>query len=114
MSDPVPEVATLLGKSQRVLFITGAGLSADSGLPTYRGIGGLYDGDAAREAGVPIEEALSGSMLRRDPALCWRHIARIEAACRGARANEGHAVIARLEQRLPHDKPREQQRDKQQ
>lgn len=31
----------LLSTARRILFITGAGLSADSGLPTYRGVGGL-------------------------------------------------------------------------
>ena len=38
---------------QRLLFITGAGLSADSGLPTYRGIGGLYEGRLTDEARRP-------------------------------------------------------------
>ena len=33
-------VADLLGHARRLLFVTGAGLSADSGLPTYRGPGG--------------------------------------------------------------------------
>lgn len=93
----VREVSTLLGRARRVLFITGAGISADSGLPTYRGIGGLYE-DAATDDGVPIEVALSGMMLARNPALCWKHIHQIESACRGARPNRAHEVIAALEQ----------------
>jgi NAD-dependent deacetylase len=92
-------VAQRLVRARRVLFITGAGLSADSGMPTYRGVGGLYEDDGTEE-GVPIEEALSGRMLRRDPSLCWKHIAGIERACRGATANEGHRVIAALQDRL--------------
>ena len=36
-------IATELQQAKRVLFITGAGISADSGLPTYRGVGGLYN-----------------------------------------------------------------------
>ena len=99
MSDPVLDaVASRLREARRVLFVTGAGISADSGLPTYRGVGGLYDG-LGTEDGLPIEEALSGEMMRRDPALCWKYIAQIQAACRGARPNPGHAVIAALEQR---------------
>jgi NAD-dependent deacetylase len=39
----IDDVATALRAARRVLVITGAGISADSGLPTYRGIGGLYD-----------------------------------------------------------------------
>jgi NAD-dependent deacetylase len=81
-----------------VLFITGAGMSADSGLPTYRGIGGLYDRELTEE-GVSIEVALSGQMMRARPELCWKYIAQIEAACRGARPNRGHEVIAALEER---------------
>jgi NAD-dependent deacetylase len=96
----VEEVAALLAASHSVLFITGAGISADSGLPTYRGIGGLYQ-DADTEEGIPIEVALSGAMLYTRPEIAWRHIHRIEAACRGARFNRAHEIIAALEQRLP-------------
>jgi len=85
-----------LAQRSRILFITGAGLSADSGMPTYRGIGGLYN-QGVTEDGVTIEEALSGPMLRRNPALCWKYIAQIEAACRGAEPNAGHRAIAALE-----------------
>lgn len=100
-ADVIERVAGELAKAESVLFITGAGMSADSGLPTYRGIGGLYE-EAATEEGLPIEEALSGPMLLANPALCWKHIARIEAACRGARPNRGHEIVASLER----DKPR--------
>ena len=82
--------------SKRVLFITGAGLSADSGLPTYRGIGGLYN-RGTTEDGMAIEEALSGPMLRSRPEICWKYIYQIEAACRGAHPNRGHRAIAALE-----------------
>ena len=58
------EIAALLRQCRRLLFITGAGISADSGLPTYRGIGGLYERDLT-EGGIPIESALSGRILPR-------------------------------------------------
>jgi len=95
----VEQAAARLRTARSALFITGAGISADSGLPTYRGIGGLYEG-AAGEDGVPIEELLSGETMERDPALCWKHIARIEEACRGARPNGAHQVIARLADKI--------------
>jgi NAD-dependent deacetylase len=95
--DPsVERAAELLREAQSVLFITGAGISADSGLPTYRGVGGLYE-DRATEEGIPIEVALSGQMFDRDPALSWKYIRSIEEACRGARFNRGHEVIAEIE-----------------
>ena len=51
--------AELLRHRHSVLFVTGAGLSADSGLPTYRGVAGLYEDNDA-EDGMPIEEVMSG------------------------------------------------------
>ena len=93
------EVATALARAERVLIITGAGLSADSGLPTYRGIGGLYNGRTAD--GLPIEAALSGSMLQRDPALCWKYLAELGGACLKAAPNAGHLAIAELQRLIP-------------
>ena len=88
--------ARLKGGGKRLLFITGAGLSAESGLPTYRGVGGLYV-DATTEHGMPIEKALSGPVFQRKPEVTWQHIARIEEAVRGAEPNRAHRVIAALE-----------------
>lgn len=95
----IAEAAGLLANAKSVLFITGAGISADSGLPTYRGIGGLYD-DANTEDGLSIEEALSGPMFRRRPELTWKYIRQIEEACRGAEHNAAHTRIAQLERQL--------------
>lgn len=92
------EVADLCRQAERILFVTGAGMSADSGLPTYRGIGGLYH-DRHTDDGMPIEVALSGPMLLARPALTWKYLAEIEAACRGAEPNAGHYAIVELERR---------------
>ena len=91
-------VSQVFERARSVLFITGAGISADSGLPTYRGIGGLYD-DAPTEDGIAIEEALSGDMLRDRPEVCWKYMGQIERACRGATWNRGHEVLALMERR---------------
>lgn len=96
----IREIAGYVARARRILFITGAGISADSGLPTYRGIGGLYD-DATTDDGIPIEVALSGTMLARRPEVCWKHIHQIERACRGARPNRAHEVIARIGRDVP-------------
>src|SRR5919197_2935529 len=98
--EQVARAAKILRSARRTLFVTGAGISADSGLPTYRGIGGLYE-DAATEDGIPIELALSGHMMKRDPALCWKYIAQIERACRGATFNSAHAFLAEVEAAVP-------------
>lgn len=92
----VEQVAGLLRGARSVLFVTGAGLSADSGLPTYRGIGGLYQ-DTDPEDDLPIESLLSGETMARRPDLTWKYLLQIERACRGAGPNRGHAVIAEME-----------------
>lgn len=88
--------ARLLDEARRVLVITGAGISADSGLPTYRGIGGLYN-DRHTDDGLPIEVALSGEMLAERPEITWKYLAQIEETCRGATPNAAHRLIAGLE-----------------
>ena len=93
-------VARAVRDADSVLFVTGAGLSADSGLPTYRGVGGLYN-DADTEHGLPIEVALSGQVFRQRPDISWKHIRDIEQACRGARPNAAHRFMAALEATKP-------------
>jgi len=95
-NDSIDRVVDLLADSRSLLFITGAGISADSGLPTYRGIGGLYDADTTEE-GIPIEQILSGPMLQTRPELTWKYLAEIGRAAFGARFNRGHEVIAEME-----------------
>ena len=99
--DTIERIAQLLAQSRRVLFVTGAGISADSGLPTYRGVAGLYEGKET-EDGLPIEAALSGDVFARRPDITWKYLAQIERNCRGAKPNAAHRTIAELEARLPY------------
>jgi NAD-dependent deacetylase len=92
----IERVVDLLVDCRSLLFITGAGLSADSGLPTYRGIGGLYDVEVTEE-GLPIEEILSGYMIRRCPEVTWKYLLQIAHTARQATFNRGHEVIAEME-----------------
>ncbi len=96
----IERIARRLARSRRVLFITGAGISADSGLPTYRGVGGLYN-DEATEDGLPIETALSGALFSIRPDVTWKYLAQIAHNCRGAQPNPAHLAIASLERRIP-------------
>lgn len=89
-------VLAALAAAKRVLFITGAGISAESGLPTYRGVTGLYNQEHTEDE-VPIEEALSGDMLRQRPTLTWKYLRQIESGCRQAGFNAAHAAIAELQ-----------------
>jgi NAD-dependent deacetylase len=100
MDNQISQVAKILKKAENILFITGAGLSADSGLPTYRGVGGLYD-DRHTDEGIPIEDALSGEMLERHPEITWKYLWQIGSACSGKKFNRGHEVIALIEKMKP-------------
>lgn len=104
MSNNVTEqlqiIAEHIRSAKRILFITGAGMSADSGLPTYRGIGGLYN-DRLTEEQMPIEMAISKTIMDIRPDITWHHLAEIEKACRNAKFNRGHEVIANIEKLKP-------------
>ncbi|MDR2116855.1 MAG: NAD-dependent protein deacylase [Planctomycetaceae bacterium] len=92
-------IVNLLRKSKRILFITGAGISADSGLPTYRGVGGLYNRGRTEE-GYTIEECLSGSMFQRQPEITWKYMFQLGIAVAEHQPNDAHRIIAEWEKRL--------------
>ena len=93
------KVVELLKDCESILFITGAGISAESGMPTYRGVGGLYEAEHT-EDGIPVEMALAGEMLEQNPSLTWKYLLQIERNCRGATFNGAHQVIAEMERRF--------------
>lgn len=95
-SEEIDKVVSFLQQSSQIFVVTGAGISADSGLPTYRGFGGLYDGKET-EDGIPIETALSGPMFRSRPEITWKYLAQIEKGARGAKHNPAHEVLAAME-----------------
>ncbi|WP_406696013.1 NAD-dependent protein deacylase [Singulisphaera sp. Ch08] len=97
-SHAIDQVLGLLRPDQRLLFITGAGISADSGLPTYRGVGGLYGDERLTRHGYAIEEVMSGPMMRLHPEITWEYLIELERACRGVAPNKAHQVIAAMEQ----------------
>lgn len=85
--------ADLLRKSARVAVLTGAGVSAESGVPTFRGGGGLWENQRVEDVATP-------DAFRRDPALVWRFYNARRAGLRGIAPNPGHLALVRLEERL--------------
>ena len=78
----------------RVLVLSGSGLSADSGLPTFRGAGGLYEG-------LPAERFLSAATYARDPGAVEGWIDGLRAAGEAAGPNAAHRGLAAYQARHP-------------
>ncbi|MBA2538721.1 MAG: NAD-dependent protein deacylase [Deltaproteobacteria bacterium] len=97
--DLVDAVGALLGQARSALFITGPALSADSGLPHFRGVPGLHR--RKPEDGKVFERALSVDMLTAKPETTWRYLLEIDTCVRGVKPNRGHEVLVELEQLLP-------------
>ena len=79
--------------TSRVLVLTGAGVSAESGVPTFRDAGGLWEGHR-------FEDVASPEGFARDPLLVWRFYAGRRAALDGIAPNPAHHALAALEARL--------------
>jgi NAD-dependent deacetylase len=86
----VGDAAELLSNAQRGLALTGAGVSAESGIPTFRGEGGLwtkYD---------PVKVA-SLDYFMSDPSAYWKVSKDRGRIALAARPNPGHQALAALE-----------------
>ena len=82
-----------IAASDRVFVLTGAGISAESGLPTFRASDGLW-------AGHRIEEVCTPEALDENPALVWEFYAKRRADCIKAQPNPAHFALAELEAKL--------------
>jgi NAD-dependent deacetylase len=92
------QLRALLREARRVLFITGAGVSVESGIPSFRGRTAAFQ-DGLTAEGIPFEVALSGPAFKRDPERTWRYFFQLELALRGKQPNAAHVAMAALEKR---------------
>lgn len=81
-----------LAAAERVAVLAGAGVSAESGIPTFRGAGGLWRNFSAQELATP--EAFA-----RDPRLVWEWYDWRRGLIAEAQPNAGHRALAELELR---------------
>lgn len=92
--DELDTVAALLGKASHIAVLTGAGISAESGIPTFRdALSGLWQRFDAQELATP-------EAFMRDPALVWGWYEwrRMKALC--STPNAGHVALAQLAKRV--------------
>jgi NAD-dependent deacetylase len=92
--DLVAALATRLRAARRVTIMTGAGVSAASGVPTFRGAGGLWRQFRSEDLATP--EAFA-----RDPALVWEWYAWRRGLIAGCQPNAAHEVIGRWSRTRP-------------
>ena len=85
--------AEIVRSARRVTVLSGAGVSAESGVPTFRGATGLWEGHAITDVATP-------SAFARDPALVWRFYNARRAGMKGVVPNPGHHALAALERRF--------------
>ncbi|MCH6552712.1 MAG: NAD-dependent deacetylase [Candidatus Acidiferrales bacterium] len=83
-----------LAEAERVVVLTGAGISAESGVPTFRGAGGLWRQHRPEDLATP--EAFA-----RGPRLVWEWYDWRRARVAKAEPNPGHLALAQLERRVP-------------
>ncbi len=82
-----------ISSADRVFVLTGAGISAESGIPTFRDAGGLW-------RNYRIEEVASPHAWRRDPHFVWDFYSMRRKVASAAKPNPGHFALASLEQVL--------------
>jgi NAD-dependent deacetylase len=82
-----------LSTQDRLFVLTGAGVSAESGLATFRGSGGLWNGHRVEEVATP-------EAWEADPELVWRFYSMRRRDAMAAQPNAAHKALAEIEQHL--------------
>ena len=100
MSEPLVEIpaelANILRCAQRLTVLTGAGISAESGVPTFR------EAQTGLWARFRPEELATPGAYQRDPRLVWEWYAWRRELTAKAQPNPGHLALAEIERHVPH------------
>lgn len=90
--DPIAAARHLVRSARRVVVLTGAGISTESGIPDFRGPDGLWTKDPAAERLSTFDAYMGDPDVRRR---AWRD--RLRSPTRAARSNAGHRALVALE-----------------
>jgi NAD-dependent deacetylase len=92
MSDPIAIARRLVSASARIVALTGAGISTESGIPDFRGPSGVWTKDPKAERLSNIHYYMADPEVRK---LAWQ--ARVNSPAWSAEPNAGHRALAALE-----------------
>ena len=90
LADLIEEAAKIIANSKMVISFTGAGISAESGIPTFRGSGGLWEN-------YRVEDVASPEGFKKNPKLVWEFYLERRKKIAKAKPNPGHLALAELE-----------------
>ncbi|MFZ8998549.1 MAG: SIR2 family NAD-dependent protein deacylase [Ilumatobacteraceae bacterium] len=92
--DGIEQAAAVVASGRRIVVLTGAGISTDSGIPDFRGPNGVWTKNPAAERASNIHSYLADPEVRR---AAWLH--RLDTPMWGAEPNDGHRLVFELERR---------------
>ena len=92
MQNSMQEVREWIAQAESVAVLTGAGISAESGIPTFRGDGGFWKNFKAEDLATP-------EAFLRDPKLVWEWYDSRRAMIAQAKPNAAHRALVELERR---------------
>jgi NAD-dependent deacetylase len=92
LNDALDRATRWLRSSARVCVLTGAGVSAESGVPTFRASDGLWEGHRIEDVASPVG-------WERNPALVWNFYNARRANVATVKPNPGHFALAEMESR---------------
>lgn len=96
VSEIPAELVQRLQRAQRVVTLTGSGISAESGVPTFR------DAQTGLWSEFRPEELATAEAFLRDPQLVWDWYAWRRELVAQAEPNDGHRALVEIEARVPH------------
>jgi NAD-dependent deacetylase len=89
-----PGLSRRIGDARSIVAFTGAGVSAESGVPTFRGTDGIW-------SKLKPEELASMNAFMKNPSMVWEWYAHRKKIMSGIAPNPGHHALARMENLAP-------------